>query len=310
MFEKIDFKSEFFNLYKLSEGIYGAISKPDSGMGSNAGFIDLGDFSVIIDTTLSNNAIKDLNKAVIQYTGKEPKVVVITHYHLDHVIGNSLFDTSTLIITSDRTLNNIQTENSVRIEQLKAMEQKELDKMKEALKTEKDEEKRKDIENDLRFINNIQKGEVILRDPNATFKEEFTLHGNERTLYLRTFKKAHTDGDVIAYIPEEKILFAGDLLFAQVDPWLGSGNPNGWISVIDEIIKMDFKVVVPGHGEIASKEEFYLEKKYINEIIELVKKHIISGDKIKREDFSSEFQTWTSLILEWNIEFLTKYLKN
>ena len=73
------------------------------------------------------------------------------------------------------------------------------------------------------------------------------------------------------YIPEEKVLFAGDLLFVRSDPWLGSGNPEGWISVNDEIMTLDFKVVVPGHGTLASKEEFALENKYIKEILELAK---------------------------------------
>jgi hypothetical protein len=46
--KKLDFQSEFFDLYKLSEGIYGAISKENSGMGGNAGFIDLGNFTLLI----------------------------------------------------------------------------------------------------------------------------------------------------------------------------------------------------------------------------------------------------------------------
>lgn len=307
--EKLDFESKFFVLYKLSEGTYGAISKENSGMGGNAGFIDLGDFSIIIDTTVRVDAAEDLKRAAIQYTRKNPKFIVITHFHMDHIIGNSLFDQSIHIITSDRTLNNIKTENPKRIEEFKNMD---LTEMEESLKSEQDEEKRREIENDLKFIKSVRADDFYIRDPNMTFVKECIILGEERTTHLKTFKKAHTDGDVIVFVPEDGVLFAGDLLFARCDPWLGSGDPEGWVSLIDELMDLDFKVAVPGHGDLATKEEFSLEKKYIKEIVKLVKDRISAGEEptqIKREDFSKEFQSWKSPILEWNINFLAEYMK-
>ncbi|MCK4479563.1 MAG: MBL fold metallo-hydrolase, partial [Candidatus Lokiarchaeota archaeon] len=117
--KKLDFESEFFDLYKLSESAYGAISKENSGMGGNAGFIDIGDYLIIVDTTGDVHAAEDLIKAATQYTQKEPNFIVITHYHMDHLMGTSLFDVSTQIMTSDRTLKNIQTEGRKRIEEFK-----------------------------------------------------------------------------------------------------------------------------------------------------------------------------------------------
>ncbi|MFX0104042.1 MAG: MBL fold metallo-hydrolase [Candidatus Hodarchaeota archaeon] len=307
--KKLDFESEFFDLYKLSESAYGAIAKENSGMGGNAGFIDIEDYMIIIDTAGDVDAAKDLKKAAIQYTQKEPNFIVITHYHMDHLMGTSLFDRSTQIMTSDRTLKNIQTENKKRIEEFKNMD---LTEMKDSLKTEKDEEKRKEIENDLKFLKTIRSDDFSIREPNLTFKEGCVIHGKEKAVQLRTFKKAHTDGDVIVYIPDENILFAGDLLFARVDPWLGSGDPEGWLSVNDELMAIDFKVVVPGHGKLASREEFSLENKYIEEILELARKRVDAGGdptQIKREDFSKELQSWKSPILEWNLNFLAELLK-
>ena len=310
---KLDFDSAFFDLYKLSESAYGAITKENSGMGSNAGFIDLGNYTIIIDTTLNIKAAQDLRRATVQYTGKEPNLIIITHFHIDHVIGNSVFDPSTLIITSDRTLNNIKTENPKRVEEMKNLDPKELEKMEESLKTEQDEEKRKEIEKDLRHIKMLQADDFFLRGANVAFKEEVILHGKEISVHLQTYQKAHTDGDVTLFIPEGKVLFAGDLLFANVDPWLGSGDPAGWVSLIDEeLLKLDFKVVVPGHGKLASKEEFELEKKYIEEIMDLAKNRCNAGEditQIKREDFSKELQSWKSPILEWNLNFLSEFFK-
>ena len=307
--KELDFTSEFFSLYKVSDNTYGAISKENSGMGGNAGFVDLGDIAVLIDTTMSEEAAEDLRKAVIKYTGKKPKFIVITHYHLDHVIGNSVFDSSISIITSERTLNNIKVENPKSINDIRTTSVEEIVKMEETLKTEIDEEKRKEIENDLIFIRLVKEKGFALRNPDLCFKEELILHGKDRDLHMHTFQKAHTDGDVVVYVPDDEVLFAGDLLFARSDPWLGSGDPEGWISVIDKILAMNFTTVVPGHGTLASKKEFSLEKKYIREIIQLAKNHLKTGDPIKRVDFSSDLKKWTSPVLQWNIDFLVNFLK-
>ena len=307
--KELDFTSEFFSLYKVSNNTYGAISKENSGMGGNAGFVDLGDIAVLIDTTMSEEAAEDLRKAVIQYTGKKPKFIVITHYHLDHVIGNSVFDSSISIITSERTLNNIKVENAKRIEDIRNTGTEEIDKMEESLKSETDEEKRKEIENEINFIKLVKDESFALRNPDLCFRKELILHGKDRDLHIHTFQKAHTNGDVVVYVPDDEVLFAGDLLFARSDPWLGSGDPDGWISVIDKILAMKFATVVPGHGNLASKKEFSLEKKYIREIIQLAKNHLKTGDPIKREDFSSDLKKWASPVLQWNIDFLVNFLK-
>ncbi len=307
--KKLDFESEFFDLYKLSDSAYGAIGKENSGMGGNAGFIDIEDYLIIIDTTGNVGAATDLKKAAIQFTEKEPNFIVITHYHMDHLIGTSLFDKSTQIMTSDRTLKNIQTEGRKRIDEIKNMD---LTEMEDSLKNETDEWKKKDIENDLIFLKTVRSDKFSLWEPNLTFKEGCVIYGKGESVHLRTFKKAHTDGDVIVFIPEEKVLFAGDLLFAREDPWLGSGNPEGWISVNEEIMTFDFKVVVPGHGELASKDQFSLENKYIKEILDLARKYVNAGKditQIKREDFSEELQSFDSPILEWNLNYLVELLK-
>ncbi len=307
--KKLDFDSEFFDLYKLSESAYAAISKEKYEMGGNAGFIDIGDYLIMIDSTGDVDAAKDLQKAVAQYSENEPNFIVITHYHMDHLMGTSLFDVSTQIMTSDRTLRSIQTEGRKRFKEFKSMD---LTEMEESLKNETDEQKIWEIEYDLKFLKTIRSENFSLREPNITFKEGCVIHGDKSSVQMRTFSKAHTDGDVIVYIPEEGILFAGDLLFANNHPWLGSGDPEGWISANNEIIELDFKVAVPGHGTLATKEDFSLENKYIREIVDLAKKKIETGEdptQIKKEDFSSEFQSWESPILEMNLKFLAEFLK-
>jgi glyoxylase-like metal-dependent hydrolase (beta-lactamase superfamily II) len=280
-------------------------------MGSNAGFIDIEDYLIIIDSTLNAGAAEDLKRAAVKYTQKEPNFVVITHYHTDHIIGNSIFDKNTQIITSDRTLINIKTESKKFFEQYRNFDMEKILELEESLEFEKDDEKIQDIKNDLRFLKGIRTIKEI-REPNLTFKKGCIIHGKEKIVHLQTFEKAHTDGDVIVYIPDEKILFAGDLLFANRDPWIGSGDPEGWLSVNEEIMTRDFNIIVPGHGRLASKKEFNLQNMYIREMMDLVKKHIDAGEDpthIKREEFSKELHSWNNITFGWNINFLAEFLK-
>ncbi|MFX0020694.1 MAG: MBL fold metallo-hydrolase [Candidatus Hermodarchaeota archaeon] len=309
--KKLDFESDYFDLYKVSESAYAAISQEDSPMGSNAGFIDIEDYLIIIDSTLHAGAAEDLKRAVLKYTQKEPNFIVITHYHTDHIVGNSIFDRNTQIITSDRTLINIKTESKKFFEQYRNFDMEKILELEESLEFEKDDEKIQDIKNDLRFLKGIRTIKEI-REPNLTFKIGCIIHGKEKKVHLQTFEKAHTDGDVIAYIPDEKVLFAGDLLFANRDPWIGSGDPEGWLSVNEELLARDFDIIVPGHGNLASKKEFTLQNMYIREMMDLVKKHIDAGKDpthIKREEFSKELHSWNSITLGWNINFLAEFLK-
>ena len=120
---------------------------------------------------------------------------------MDHLMGTSLYDLSTQIMTSDRTLRSIQTVGKKRFEELKIMD---LTEIKESLKTETDEDKRKDIEADLKFLKIIRSESFNLREPNITFKEGCVIHGDKSSVHMHTYGKAHTDGDELCISLKKK----------------------------------------------------------------------------------------------------------
>jgi cyclase len=70
---------------------------------------------------------------------------------------------------------------------------------------------------------------------------------------------AHTFGDVIVWIPDERVLFAGDLLFNGSTPLAVFGSPAGWLEALDWLTGFDSQVVVPGHGPIVPVEDHPIE---------------------------------------------------
>ncbi len=83
--------------------------------------------------------------------------------------------------------------------------------------------------------------------PNVTLSDNLTLHRGDREIQLMFLGKGHTGGDVIVYLPAEKILITGDLLLEGM-PFMGDAFPPDWIETLERLKALDFDTVVPGHG--------------------------------------------------------------
>ncbi|MBS4538923.1 MBL fold metallo-hydrolase [Clostridium sp. D2Q-11] len=302
--KEVNFKSEYFNIIEIAEGVYAVLEKGIGKTGSNAGIIDLGKHTVIFDTFLNMDAAKDLKKASIELTGKEPSYIINSHSHGDHIVGNQLFKDKGILMSSPQVRdelikfkNELKAEKSMYIDRVKELE--------EALIKEKDEGAIMNLKNELFFLSNFSRPELDIWIPEITFEDEIILYGTKRNLQLKTFDIGHSKGDAIAYIPEEKIYFMGDLLFAKSHPWLGHGNPEEFLTILRDISKKDIKYFVPGHGPLATIEDVYLEIKYIEELLELVEKNNYSEEKqYSLDEISPEFREWRTLSFNWNIQFL------
>jgi cyclase len=88
---------------------------------------------------------------------------------------------------------------------------------------------------------------------------------------------AHTFGDTMVYLPQERILFTGDVVVHYVEPAMGSGNPSNWIKVLDKIMAMDVDTIVPGHGPIGNKENLALMREYLVLITSEARKRYDAG---------------------------------
>jgi glyoxylase-like metal-dependent hydrolase (beta-lactamase superfamily II) len=74
---------------------------------------------------------------------------------------------------------------------------------------------------------------------------------------------AHTYGDIVAYLPQHKILFAGDIAFFYVAPWCQNAHPSKWIDVCDAIDRMNVQTIVAGHGPLGGKAELADMRDYL-----------------------------------------------
>ncbi|HLG97780.1 MAG TPA: MBL fold metallo-hydrolase [Bryobacteraceae bacterium] len=99
--------------------------------------------------------------------------------------------------------------------------------------------------------------------PDVTFTDKLTYFYSGRVVELIFNAPAHTWGDAMIYLPEHKILFAGDLAFHYVAPFAHNGHVTKWLQAIDRILGMDVDTIVPGHGPIGGKKDLAQMGQYL-----------------------------------------------
>ena len=94
---------------------------------------------------------------------------------------------------------------------------------------------------------------IIHTPPTQTFSGEKIVKVGDKDVHLIEVGPAHTAGDVLAFIPADKTIFTGDILFIDGTPIMWAGPASNWIAACDRMLAMDVDHVVPGHGPITDK---------------------------------------------------------
>lgn len=113
------------------------------------------------------------------------------------------------------------------------------------------------------------------------FKEGLTFEGTERTLILTNVGPAHSDGDLIAYIPQSKVLFTSDLLYFNSVGFLGAGSLRDWAHVVDGLAVLRAEKIIPGFGPIGTKNDLNRFNNYLKDFLTEVLRHIEKGDSLE-----------------------------
>lgn len=226
-------------LSKITDSAYSYVdvkeAAPKKSFGANAGIVIGKDFLVAVDSLMSAREAKRLIKDIKKVSQKPIKFLINTHFHLDHTLGNSEFARlGAIIISQENDKENMQKAGEG---MLKYAKQSGLS------------------DQDL-------KGTKISY-PTLTFDNRIRLDlGNTRVeiIYLGP---SHTTGSVLVYLPQDKVLFTGDILFTDFHPFLGNADIEGWIKVLDHILAMDVDKIIPGHGPVSSKKDIADLKNYL-----------------------------------------------
>ncbi len=252
----------------LAPGVYQFISPDVAGnvVGNSMAIVTDSDVMIFDTTLLPATAIGVLNE-LRTVTSKPVRLVVNSHWHPDHSGGNGTFAQAfpgLEIVSSLQTRQLMEATAKVYLKTLEfeiAQSDRDVDKELKSGKTPEGKplapKDRKDLRAQSaledRFLTEFKAENTLL--PTVTFKDTLTLYHGGREFRLITLP-GHTAGDVVLYLPEEKILFVGDLLAYPV-PFCADSHPSAWIASLEVLMHLEAITIVPGHG-IAQHDHQYL----------------------------------------------------
>ena len=231
-----------FEIQQVSPRTIAAI---DEQLASNASAILLDDFIVAVDATMRPDTSHTFRLMLEEKYQRPVKYLCVTHYHGDHVFGLKSFRDVTLFASAYIVENMRRRMSSDWAPQALAARKKENPTAAEWI-------------DDVEFI-----------FPSVLLYQKIDLVNQNRRIEFHC-AGGHTNCSVYGYYPDEKVLFAGDLIFADQIPYAGDKtcNPEQWIATLKTWLNWEIVHVIPGHGPVAGMAEI---KKHLN-FFELLKK--------------------------------------
>jgi glyoxylase-like metal-dependent hydrolase (beta-lactamase superfamily II) len=202
------------------QGESGMASTQNKGFMSNAGFVVTADGVVVFDALGTPALGRAMLAAIRKITPQPVKRVIVSHYHADHFYGLAAFKDAGAEIWAQRRAQAYLSSGQA---------------------SDRLAQRRLDL-----FPWVDEKTRIVPPDVWLDGDTDFRLGGV--TFQVLYAEGAHSPEDVMMYVVEERVLFAGDLIFAGRVPFVGTADSKGWLKAMDKMIAVKPAIVVPGHG--------------------------------------------------------------
>lgn len=252
----------------------------------NTGGLALRNFCVAIDSTFYTTLGHILRQNLEKQFNLPVKYLIITHYHADHTFGIGAFK-DLCVISSKQTVNIMNKEEIIQ-------------RYKQYIR---------ELENDDPLGKNI---EYIL--PSLLFNDSIIIQDGDK--HIEVFHTGgHTAGSSFIYYPDEKVVFAGDLIFENMIPYAGDEtglcDPDKWIIALEKIRDLKPEIIVPGHGPVMkgvkTLDRHILFLKTLRENIIMAIKENLKVDDIDFPDVFEEVnEEMKSVAINYWLQFYKK----
>ena len=207
------------------EGLSAMGSSANQNFISNAGFVITPAGVVVIDALGSPALAEHLLAEIRKLTPLPVTHVIVTHYHADHIYGLQTFKAQGARIVAHGAAREYLRSDTARLR---------LESSRQELFPWIDETTR-----------------LVPADQWIDGPTELTIGGVY--FMLQPVGPSHTPEDLVIYLPQDKVLFAGDLVFRNRIPYVGQADSGHWIQSLETLLTFDTAVVVPGHGPLSNE---------------------------------------------------------
>ena len=236
---------------QIAPGVYTRFGDRDTRQPANTSWIEFQQFVVVIEAN-TPWGIRAILPDIRKTTSKPIRYVFDTHYHWDHTQGNSVMaDEGVTVVCSQDCASELATKG----------------------KGEWDQTSKRTDEFSL--------APYRMQQPSIVFGDFMAIDDGQRRLELKRVGPAHTIGDAVAFLPNEGILFTGDLCVN----WRSGNNVSDrdadhphWVQVLNDLATWKVKTVVPGHGDLGTVETLRAQGAFLDDLW----KQVSAGKKAGR----------------------------
>jgi len=241
-----------FRFNKVREGVYHAIGTGSLAVVGNSSFIVNDTDVIVVDDHVSPAAAWVLLDEIKTITNKPVTTVINTHFHFDHAHGNQIFAPGVQIIGHEftrRALLGNPTAMPLYQGYFNGLPTQ-IETLRKRIDAEPDAAAKAKLRTQLQVTENNYASQKELKPtpPNVTLTTQMTLFRGDREIQIRFLGRGHTAGDVVVYLPKEKVVITGDFLTSGLSN-MSDSYPEEWAASLDALKKLDFDTVLPGHGE-------------------------------------------------------------
>ena len=227
---------------KINERVYALLGPMELPNKSNRGYmvnttVIIGEKGVIlVDSGFTDEVGKHLAKVIAKLTPKPVTHVINTHHHGDHHLGNVAFKGAEII------------SSKIGKELVEKTGYEWIDMVQNLTGSK--------FPNTKPMPANVTVGEDT--------RTERVIEGVKVVLWAP--KGSHTPGDLIVYLPDDKVLIGGDVLVNHITPNFRDGHVKTWIGTLDQVLKINAKTIVPGHGPLMTNADVMAMRKRMSDL--------------------------------------------
>lgn len=276
--------ARLFDIKQVATGVFGAIARPTAMLNCNAAIVVNRDHVLVVDTHSKPSAAKALIRQIRDEVSQLPvRYVVDSHLHNDHAMGNGAypeaFGAGVEVISSVKTREWLEKLGVPRLQETLDSLPKQIADLRARREASHDESARAELATHIEgleaYLKEMTPARVTL--PTMTFERRLVIHRGGREIHLLFLGRAHTAGDIVAYIPSERVVATGDMMHGIL-PYIGDGFPDEWPATLRALEALDFDRVIPGHGSIQEGKSVLAQfRGYVEELTEKVVRGIERG---------------------------------
>jgi len=262
-------KTKAFHFNKIRDDVYHAVGTGAMSVGANSAIIINENDVMLVDSHISPASAWVLLDELKSVTTKPVRYVVNTHFHYDHAHGNQVYGNDVEIIGHEFTRNVLLNDAEGKLfKAYIAGLPAQIDTLKGRLAAETDPARKAQLQTQLEAAeaNRASQAELRTVPPTITLKDKMTIYRGNREIQLLFLGRGHTGGDVVVYLPKERIVCSGDFVTNGLSNMV-DGFADEWANSLEELKKLDFDFVLPGHGEaFMGKDKITAYQGYLRDI--------------------------------------------